>query len=56
VYQIDGMGVSAAGVVADVSVEAYRDGRIKRYEHTLTATEDLPGFCSRWGPTPTRCR
>lgn len=41
VYQIDSGGVSAAGVVAEVRVEGYRDGRIKRHEHTRTPTEDL---------------
>ncbi|MBA2337766.1 MAG: DUF1015 domain-containing protein [Acidimicrobiia bacterium] len=40
VYQIDSQGVSAAGVVAEVSVAGYRDGRIKRHEDTRTPAED----------------
>lgn len=50
VYQIDSQGVSAAGVVAEVSVDGYRDGTIKRHEDTRTPAEDqLAHHLSRVG-------
>ncbi len=41
IYEIANAGHSAIGVIADVLVDGYRNGRIRRHEHTRRATEDL---------------
>jgi len=41
VYGIDEGDIHAVGIVAEVDVAGYTDGRILRHEHTRTATEDL---------------
>jgi uncharacterized protein (DUF1015 family) len=41
VYEQTGRGNTTRGIITGVSVEAYRDGRIKVHEQTLTAREQL---------------
>ncbi len=41
VYAIEEEETSAVGIVAEVHVAGYVDGRIRRHEHTRQATEDL---------------
>jgi len=41
VYAIDDGTGNAVGVVAKIHVSGYADGRIRRHEHTRTATEEL---------------
>lgn len=41
VYEQSGRGNTSRGIIAGVSVQAYRDGRIKVHEQTLTARETL---------------
>jgi uncharacterized protein (DUF1015 family) len=41
VYEQSAKGMLSRGIVVGVSVDDYRDGRIKVHEHTLSARENL---------------
>jgi uncharacterized protein (DUF1015 family) len=41
IYRIERGGHTATGIIAEVHVAGYSDGRIRRHEHTRSATEEL---------------